>query len=394
MLVDDEQPFADALAFRLEARGLPCLVAYRGEDALDLLESRELEVVLLDLNMPGMHGLDVLRQIKSRRPDLEVLLLTAEADLALAATGMRRGAGDYLLKPVNLEALLESVAKARTRVREHRERLRAAEAVKLMSLGALAAGVGHEINNPLQIILQRSEWLQELLEGAPPGGPEHEEMVKSALVIQKQARRAGDIAAQLLALARQSREGAAQARPGETARRVAGLYAARARELGASIILDLEEDLPEAPCSDAELEPVLSHLVRNALDAIEAVQLPPSEDKAGGQGQRPRQVLVSVRKKDGRLRLQVQDTGEGVASEAAPYIYDPFFSTRPVGKGAGLGLTVCHSIVSALRGSIGHLPAPGGGTLFTVDMEAGGRADAASQQKAAAGNNKEPMTNP
>ncbi|MDL2290745.1 response regulator [Desulfovibrio sp. OttesenSCG-928-F20] len=359
LLVDDEKAFAEALAFRLATRGLPCLVADRGEQALALLDRRDLEVVLLDLNMPGLHGLDVLRLIKAKRPELEVLLLTGESDLAAAAAGMRRGAGDYLVKPVDFAALLESVDKARKRVREHKERLRAAEAGKLMALGALAAGVGHEINNPLQIILQRSEWLQELLEDARDGHPDFEELFKSARVIQNQAGRAGEITSQLLGLAQQSREGTARAEPAAIAQRVAGQYAARAAELGAALVLEAEPDLPFLPCSAAELEPVFSHLLRNALDAVEAA------------GNKPAEVRFSLKRHKGGVRITVTDTGEGIAPEYVPNIFDPFFSLRPVGKGTGLGLTVCHSIVAALRGHIAYAPAPGGGAVFTVDLAAG-----------------------
>lgn len=388
LLVDDERAFADTLAFRLGQRDLPCRVVYRGEDALAALDERELEVALLDVNMPGMHGLDVLHHIKAKRPDMEVLLLTGESGLATVATGMRRGAGDYLVKPVDFNHLLDSVAEARKRVREHRERLRAAEAGKLMALGALAAGVGHEINNPLQIILQRSEWLQELLEDARNGSSDFDELAKSAQIIQNQAKRAGEITSQLLGLAHSSRKGVAQADPGEIAGRVAGYYAARAQDLETAMLVDIEPGLPLIPCSAAELEPVLSHLLRNALDAVEAagsrighgaghnvghgvdhgVGCNAARTSSENTGKAGHTVRLAVRRHKNGVRIQVADTGEGIDPDLAQYIFDPFFSLRPVGKGTGLGLTVCHSIITALRGHIGYAPAPGGGAVFTVDV--------------------------
>lgn len=370
LLVDDEKAFADALAFRLESRDIPCLIAYRGDDALAFLDRRELEVVLLDLNMPGLHGLEVLRLIKTKRPDLEVVLLTGESDLAVAARGMRRGAGDYLVKPVDFTVLLESIAKARERSREHKERLRAAETGRLMALGALAAGVGHEINNPLQIILQRSEWLHELLEDAEKGGPDIAEMKKSAGIIQEQARRAGGITAQLLDLALRSRSGNAETDVAELAARVVQLHAARAGTLGVRLLTAIDEGLPVVPCSPMELEPVFIHLFRNALDAIEAKGQPGASDT----------VTLSAKLGRGALLISVADTGEGIAPEYAGQIFDPFFSLRPVGKGAGLGLTVCHSIITALRGSLSFAPGTPCGAVFSMEIPVDRDAEAPGQE--------------
>lgn len=373
LLVDDERAFADALAFRLQTRGVAVSTAYRGEEAIEQLAQPFLEVVLLDLNMPGPHGLDVLCQIKERRPDVEVILLTGEADFSLAAKGMRRGAGDYLLKPVDFDVLLESLRKARQRAGEHRERLRAAEAGKLMALGALAAGVGHEINNPLQIIMHRSEWLQELAEDASRGRPDYGEMAKTAEVIQRQAERAGAITARLLDLAHKSRSGAVTTDLPELVERVTKRLRPRAESLGAELVTALAADLAPLSCSPAELEPVLTHLLTNALDAVEArltSAAPPVPKQPGSPPPVSPFVRLAAERRDDRVRISVEDTGEGVAPEAAPHIFEPFFSTRPVGGGTGLGLTVCHSIITALRGELRFYPAPDppGGAVFTVDI--------------------------
>lgn len=372
LLVDDEKAFADTLAFRLQTRGFSTAVVYRGEDALELLDGPELEVVLLDLNMPGLHGFDALRRIKERRPDLEVILLTGEADLSVAAKGMRRGAGDYLLKPVDCEVLFESLAKARQRAADYRERRRAAEAGKLMALGALAAGVGHEINNPMQVITQYAEWLQELVDDAGHGRPDLAGMAKAAVVIQKQAARAGAITAQLLDLAHKSRASKAETRLADLIPKVIDAQAERAASLGAALSADVDPALPPLACSPAELEPVLHHLVKNALDAIEALHggAEREESKASGSAGSGEGVRVSALLAGDTVRLIIEDTGEGIAPEHAPRIFDPFFSTRPVGKGTGLGLTVCHSIVYALRGRIDFAPATPKGAVFTVEFPA------------------------
>ena len=348
LLVDDEQAFTDTLAFRLETRGLGCLTACNGEEALGLLDRRELEVVLLDLNMPGMHGLEVLRLIKDKRPDVEVVLLTGAADFSVAATGMRRGAGDYLIKPVELEDLLTSIEKATKRVKERKERMQAEEAGKFIALGTLAAGVGHELNNPLQILLHRAEWLQELVEDAQSGAPDYAEIHKTAQVIQAQAQRAGGITARLLDLARKSRSG--EAGVDEAVQSAVNEHSERAASLSARLLLEIAPDLPAVHCSPAELLAVLSHLIANALDAIDAIAAQAEQGASGQAGESAIRIRATVA--GSMLRLDVEDSGEGLAPEVAARMYEPFFSTRQ-GR-VGLGLSLCYTIVTGLGGRLEH----------------------------------------
>jgi signal transduction histidine kinase len=361
LLVDDEKAFADTLAFRLRSRGYGCLAAYSGEEALALLDRRELEVVLLDLGMPGMSGLEALRLIKEKRPDVEVALLTGEADFSAAATGMRRGAGDYLIKPVALADLLTALKKAGRRARERKERLRALENGKLLALGVLAAGVGHEINNPLQILLQRAEWMRELVEEAQSGAPDYAEMLKTAEVLQAQAKRAGEITAKLLDLAHRSRSGVTDA--AELTRKAVGDQTERIAALGATVAIQADEALPLARCSPAELLAIVGHLLQNALDAIEAKAVP-DETRAG-------KVGISLGQSGDSLCIRVDDSGEGITPGVAERMYEPFFSTRH--ERTGLGLSLCRTLVAGLGGGLEHDPAasPLGGARFTVCFPSG-----------------------
>ena len=362
LLVDDEKEFLEALAFRLESRGIFCLKASRGEDVLPLLDKQELEIVLLDLNMPGMSGLDLLQHIKKNRPDIEVLLLTGENALSTVARGMRRGAGDYLLKPVDMPALLDSIAKARVRVRTYKERMRATEAGRLIALGSLAHGVGHEINNPLQVIVQGAEWLCELIEDSKNGNElDRDEVEATAQKILRQAQACARITAQLLDMAHRTRNNTAETEFAELVQKVVDrIYArCRTRELPTRIILELAANLPILPYSRAEIEPILVQLLENALDAIEAAPRTPD----GGH-----QITIAAWQAEQLVHLEVRDTGEGIAPEHAPRIFDPFFSTRAVGKSSGLGLTTCHSIVTVLRGVLWHKPNTPQGTIMIVEL--------------------------
>ena len=115
LLVDDEAEFRELLAKRLGKRKLKVLTAGDAAEALRLLASTPVDVVVLDVRMPGMSGTDALREIKARLPSVEVLMLTGHAQLDVALAGMELGAFDYLVKPCELGLLIAQIEKARAR---------------------------------------------------------------------------------------------------------------------------------------------------------------------------------------------------------------------------------------------------------------------------------------
>ncbi|EPR37450.1 response regulator receiver protein [Desulfovibrio sp. X2] len=112
LLVDDEEDFIGTLAERLTLRGLSPRVALDGEEALRLVEEEPPDVVVLDVLMPGMKGLDVLRAVKVRHPEIQVILLTGHGSTKDGMEGMRQGAFDYMMKPLSIDALLGKIAEA------------------------------------------------------------------------------------------------------------------------------------------------------------------------------------------------------------------------------------------------------------------------------------------
>nr|WP_272881698.1 response regulator [Fundidesulfovibrio soli] len=112
LLVDDEAEFIETLGKRLARRGLTVHLANSGQQALDIIGGNELDVVVLDVKMPGMDGIEALQKIKALKPDLEVLMLTAHANVEVAMRGMELGAFDYLMKPVELDELLYKIQDA------------------------------------------------------------------------------------------------------------------------------------------------------------------------------------------------------------------------------------------------------------------------------------------
>ena len=124
LLVDDESPFVEALAKRLKLRELEVAIALSGPEALEKLEQNSTtDVVVLDVKMPGMDGIETLKAIKARYPLIEVIMLTGHATVESAIDGMKVGALDYLMKPCDMDVLMAKVARRKTRRPLRRQRL-------------------------------------------------------------------------------------------------------------------------------------------------------------------------------------------------------------------------------------------------------------------------------
>ena len=132
LIVDDEKDFVEMFSLRLKEAGQDVTAAYSGQECLLALEEKDIDVVILDIKMPGMDGIETLREIKRRFPIVEVILLTGHGAVDTAVAGLKLGAFDYLNKPANFEELLEKLEGARKRKTEQEERIRKAEARSLL----------------------------------------------------------------------------------------------------------------------------------------------------------------------------------------------------------------------------------------------------------------------
>ncbi|MBU0909140.1 MAG: response regulator [Proteobacteria bacterium] len=113
LLVDDEEEFCNMLSERLETRGLKVNTVLSGEDAVARVENQNFDAIIVDLAMPGIDGLETLRRIKEKRPDLEILMLTGHGTVKSGIEAMKLGAEDFLEKPVDMKVLLEKISEAK-----------------------------------------------------------------------------------------------------------------------------------------------------------------------------------------------------------------------------------------------------------------------------------------
>jgi two-component system, OmpR family, response regulator CpxR len=132
LLVDDEKEFVDALAERLEIRDFEILKALDGDEAIGRVTNMDIDVVVLDVLMPGKDGLTTLREIKKAKPMVEVIMLTGNATVPSAIEGLQSGAYDYLMKPTETQDLVAKIALAYKRKAEQEERIRQAQIENIM----------------------------------------------------------------------------------------------------------------------------------------------------------------------------------------------------------------------------------------------------------------------
>jgi len=132
LLVDDEAPFVEALSMRLENRGLNVQVAFSGNECLEKLEKdAHIDVVILDVKMPGLGGIETLRAVKSAYPLVEVIMLTGHATVESAIEGMKQGALDFLIKPCNIDLLMAKVKEAYSKKASQEEKIAEARAFNI-----------------------------------------------------------------------------------------------------------------------------------------------------------------------------------------------------------------------------------------------------------------------
>ncbi len=212
------------------------------------------------------------------------------------------------------------------------------ETGKLASVGELAAGIAHEINNPVAIMVEEAGWIEDLLQEEEFQETKNLDEFKRALrQINTQGKRCKEITYKLLSFARKTDPRVTEINLNELLEEIVALSSQRAKFANVVVNTDLQEDLPPLRLSSSEMQQVFLNLVNNSLDAME---------KRGG--------VITIKSRMGGeyLVVEVMDNGPGIPKANLSRIFDPFFTTKPVGKGTGLGLSIVYGIINKLGGTV------------------------------------------
>jgi two-component system, NtrC family, sensor kinase len=230
------------------------------------------------------------------------------------------------------------------------------ETGRLASIGELASGIAHEINNPVAIMVEEAGWIEDILaEEKPVSEEDLGEIQRAVQQIRTQGARCKDITYKLLSFARKTDPTPKEVDLNELVEEVVGLLSQKSRWATVTLETALDPARPRVKASPSELQQVILNLMNNAVDAM---------GKGGGV------VTVTTKLVGGKVQLMVSDTGEGIPAALLPRIFDPFFTTKPVGHGTGLGLSICYGIVDKLGGEITVRSEVGQGTAFAVSLPA------------------------
>ena len=363
---DDTERTTAEEALRASERRFRTLIE-GGPDAIGVLAGGR--AVYANPRLGSMLGYDVveaqMRTAEFVDPDergemkARVALIMAGEKLAPRVFTLLRGSGERLRAEVTQlpidwegEPALLSVFRDVTE-REHIDaRLMLAD--RVASIGTLAAGVAHEINNPLAYVLANLTYAREQAEAQPALG----ELAEALREAQVGAERVRGIVRDLKTLSRPD-EGKSGMVDVHRALDMSVSMAWNEIRHRARLVKDYALDLPQVTGNEGRLGQVFLNLLINAAHSIREGSADSNE------------IRVTTRAEGGRVIVEVRDTGSGIAREHKKRLFDPFFTTKPQGVGTGLGLSICHTIVTGLGGEIGFESEPGKGTIFRVALPAG-----------------------
>lgn len=431
LVVDDETTVRQFIVRLLQSEGYEVRQAGSGEEGLDLLKNfPEVGVIISDQRMPGLSGVEFLTRTRDLAPEAIRILLTGFADMEATVAAINEGgASHYLTKPIQEEQFLRTVRKSVSLIEAVRERVVLLETVnrqneelrawqeklesrvagqtgeiqrkneelteayarleasrevaiqqeKMAAIGQLAAGVAHEINNPIGFIASNlrtlSRYGEKLLTFM--------EMLQNALMKAGQS----DLSAEMAQLRKQAKIDYILEDIGHLVQEslagtehmqqiVQGLKSFSYADKGELRPTDLNEclestiqvawneikykatlhrdfgELPSTRCNAQQLKQVFVNLLVNAAHAMTQ------------QGE----ITVTTRHKDGNIVITIADNGCGIPQEHLSRIFEPFFTTKEIGKGTGLGLSIALEIMKKHGGDISVSSEPGRGTKFTLQL--------------------------
>jgi two-component system NtrC family sensor kinase len=303
------------------------------------------DVCLLDYRLGERSGLDLLRQAVGNDCEIPVIVLTGQDDQTVDLEAMRIGASDYLVKGQIDSTMLDR--SIRYAISHKQMESHILESNRLASIGKLAAGMAHEINNPLTTVLGLSQLL--MAKNLP------ESIFEDLTIISSEAQRAAKIVKNLLLFARKTGPEMSYLDVASILHRAQELKSSDFKANNIMVINDVPQTLPLTMVDEQQLMQVFINILTNAEQEC-------FESHGGGQ------LCLKATTSPDWIKISISDDGPGISPDNFDVIFEPFYSTKDVGRGTGLGLSICYGIVRQHGGELWAESEPGNGATFHVQL--------------------------
>lgn len=387
LIAEDEKMFADMLKMVLTQNGYAPDVAYRGDDAINMVESRNYDIVLTDIRMPGATGLDLLKVAKECDIDTQVVVISAYGDAGNILEALRLGASDFIQKPIEMPELIPSLIEKiyerrklrvenrellshlskRTReleealqtIRTQQEKIIQNE--KFRVIGTMASGLALEINNPLAAISASVEQVDTVIKSVGDSlstikldaydQRNVETIMKNASeTIKSGVTRVSQITMALRAFSRIDKSSSEEVHVNDAVKDALGLLSPVMK--GVELNLELDEKQVPLKVGRQNLTHAILNFLQNSCAAME--------------GGKEKKLYIKSVVQNGNQLLLISDTGSGIETGVKSRLREPYFSSRPLGKGAGIGLPIAFGIIEGSGGNIEIESERGKGTTIKV----------------------------
>jgi len=347
LVEDDEDDYVliKDLLSRVPPRRFDLEWVHDYDAGMEAIGDRRHDVCLLDYHLGERDGLEFLREAMANGCHIPVILLSGQGDYTVDMEAMYIGAADYLTKGQIDATLLERSIRYAISHKRLEEQIR--EASRLASIGKLAAGVAHEINNPLTSVLGYSQLL--MAEDLP--GP----IIADLRKIYGEARRAAKIVQDLLLFARKT---VVEKQYWDIMALLERAQEIKSHDFKANqikVITEVSPDLPRTMADEHQLIQVFLNILANAEQGCLT---------SHGKGQ----LLIHATSSLDKIRVSISDDGPGIPPENLNRIFEPFFTTKGVGRGTGLGLSICYGIIREHGGHLWAESEPGKGATFHIEL--------------------------
>jgi signal transduction histidine kinase len=359
LVVDDEPNILRAVYLVLKSK-FDVTIVESGNKAIEKIkQGMDFDVVSLDLQMPGLSGIESLKAVKQLSPSTEVLIVTAHSDAKSAKGALKLGAYDYIDKPFNNDELVAAICKGAERrsnaieAETTKEQLAFVKAQlmqseKFSAIGQLLAGVAHELNNPLTAVMGFSELLL-IREYSPDITRNYLEKINKSALLCK------NITQKLLAFSRKEKSKQKYIQVNHIIESTLELKQHDLKADNIQVVRQLADNMPGTMADFYELQQVFVNMINNAHQAMKMHA-------------RMGTLTIKSTFDEKTMRISFLDTGPGIPKENLQKIFEPLFTTKKRGEGTGLGLSICYDIIKKHKGDIFVASDQGKGACFVIEL--------------------------